>query len=155
MLTPLGDVRLACRMLLKDRTFTAATVATLAVCIAANVALFSIVYSVLLRPLPVPRAERLVLFYNSYPRAGSARGGSGVPDYYDRVRGVPAVQTLALYNTRNRSTGESGRPERVLTMGVTPSFFGVASVAAALGRVFTEDEGEVGHNNKVVLSYPF
>ena len=72
MVITVRDIRLALRLLLKDKTFSLATVATLAICIAANIALFSIVYSVLLRPLPVPRADRLVLLYNSYPRAGSA-----------------------------------------------------------------------------------
>jgi len=155
MAMPLRDTRLAVRLLLKDKTFSLATVATLGICIGANILLFSIVYSVLLRPLPVPEADRLVRVYNSYPRAGSARSGSGVPDYYDRLKGVPAIETLALYNTRNRSTGEAGRPERILSMAVTPSFFRVAGVQAAFGRVFSEDEGELGHETKGVLSYPF
>jgi predicted permease len=151
--SPLHDVRFAIRLLWKDKAFSIATILTLAVCIGANTALFSIVYSVLLRPLPVPESERLVLLYNSYPRAGAERGGSGVPDYVDRVKGITALETLSLFDTRNRSTGESGRPERVLSMGVTPSFFRVARVKALLGRTFTEDEGEIGHEDKVLLSH--
>ena len=73
--SPLHDVRFACRLLWKDKAFSLATVLTLAVCIGANTALFSIVYSVLLKPLPVPESERLVLLYNSYPRR---RGGARV-----------------------------------------------------------------------------
>jgi predicted permease len=153
--SPLHDARFALRLLWKDKAFSIATILTLAVCIGANTTLFSIVYSVLLRPLPVPESERLVLLYNSYPRAGAERGGSGIPDYVDRVKGVAALETLSLFNTRNRSTGESGRPERVLSMGVTPSFFRVARVKAMLGRTFTEDEGEIGHEDKVVLSHAF
>ena len=152
---PLHDTRLALRLLWKDKAFSLATVLTLTICIGANTALFSIVYSVLLRPLPVPESGRLVLLYNSYPRAGAERGASGVPDYYDRLKGVPAIETLALFNTRNRSTGETGRPERVLGMGVTPSFFRVAGVKAEVGRTFSEDEGEVGHEDRVVLSHQF
>jgi predicted permease len=152
---PLHDTRLALRLLWKDKAFSLATVLTLTLCIGANTALFSIVYSVLLRPLPVPESGRLVLLYNSYPRAGAERGGSGVPDYDDRLEGVPAIETLALFNTRNRSTGEAGRPERVLGMGVTPSFFRVAGVKAEVGRTFSEDEGEVGHEDRVVLSHRF
>jgi len=151
--SPLHDARFAIRLLWKDKAFSIATILTLAVCIGANTALFSIVYSVLLRPLPVPESERLVLLYNSYPRAGAERGGSGVPDYVDRVKGITALETLSLFDTRNRSTGESGRPERVLSMGVTPSFFRVARVKALLGRTFTEDEGEIGHEDKVLLSH--
>jgi putative ABC transport system permease protein len=151
----LRDVRVGARLLLKDKGFSLATVITLAVCIGANTVLFSVVNSVLLRPLPVPEAGRLVLLYNSYPRAGAERGASGVPDYYDRVRGLTAVEALSLFNLRNRAAGEAGRPERVLGMGVTPSFFRVAQVKAEIGRTFTEDEGEIGHDDKVVLSYPF
>lgn len=152
---PLHDTRFALRLLWKDKAFSLATVLTLTLCIGANTALFSIVYSVLLRPLPVPESGRLVLLYNSYPRAGAERGGSGVPDYYDRLEGIPAIETLALFNTRGRSAGEAGRPERVHGMGVTPSFFRVAGVKAEVGRTFSEDEGEVGHEDRVVLSHRF
>jgi len=151
----LHDAQFACRLLWKDKAFSLATVLTLAVCIGANTALFSIVYSVLLKPLPVPESDRLVLVYNGYPRAGAVRGGSGVPDYLDRVKGASAIETLALFNTGNRTTGESGRPERVRGMGVTPSFFRVARVEAALGRTFTDDEAEPGNADKVVLSHAF
>jgi len=60
-----------------------------------------------------------------------------------------------LWTTRNRAAGEPGRPERVLVMGVTPSFFRVARVQAERGRTFTEQEGEPGQEDKVILSYPY
>jgi predicted permease len=151
----LNDLRVGARLLWKDRAFTLATLLTLTLCIGANTALFSIVHSVLLRPLPVPEAGRLVLLYNSYPKAGADRGSSGVPDYFDRVKGLTALESLCLFNTRNRATGEAGRPERVRVMAVTPSFFRVARVKAALGRTFTKDEGEIGRDDKVVLSHPY
>ena len=151
----LHDVTFALRLLWKDKAFALAAVLTLAVCIGANTALFSIVYSVLLRPLPVPEPGRLVLLYNSYPRAGAERGANGAPDYFDRLRGMPALEALAMLSTANRTSGESGRPEQVLSMGVTPSFFRVTGVKAQLGRTFTEDEGEIGHEDKVLLSHAF
>jgi hypothetical protein len=104
----LHDARFALRLLWKDKGFTLAAVLGLAVCIGANTALFSIVYSVLLRPLPVPEPDRLVLLYNSYPRAGAERGANGAPDYVDRVKGVSALEALSLLSTASRSTGESG-----------------------------------------------
>jgi len=143
------------RSLWKDKAFSVATFLTLALCIGANTALFGIVHSVLFKPLPVPESDRLVFLYNSYPRAGADRGGSGVPDHLDRVKWMQAFQALALYNIRNRSTGESGRPERVLAMNVTPSFFRVARVEAELGRMFTELEGAPGHDDVVVLSHAY
>ena len=54
----------------------------------------------LLRPLPVPEADRLVTLYNSYPRAGVERASNGVPDYYDRLRETDVFEEQALYNTR-------------------------------------------------------
>jgi predicted permease len=153
--SPLRDVKFGVRVLWKDRAFSLATILTLTLCIAANSALFSIVNSVLLRPLPVPDAGRLVYLYNSYPKAGAERGSSGVPDYYDRLKGVPALESLALYTRRNVSLGERGRPERVGSLDVTPSFFRVARVKAEIGRTFTEEEGEIGHEDKVVLSHGF
>jgi len=149
------DLRFGFRLLRKDKTFSLAATLTLALCIGANTALFSIVHSVLLRPLPVPEADHLVLIYNSYPRAGADRGGAGVPDYYDRLKALTGLQALALFNTRSRATGESGRPEQVLSMGVTPSFFRVTGVAPELGRTFTEQEGEPGHDDRVLLSHAF
>jgi predicted permease len=145
----------AVRSLFGDRGFSAAAFLTLALCIAANTALFGVVHSVLLKPLPVPDSDRLVFIYNSYPGAGAERGGSGVPDYFDRVKGMPSLDSIALYDTRNRSTGETGRPERVLVMETTPSYFRVARVNAELGRTFVEAEGEPGHDDKVVLSHAY
>ena len=82
--TLLQDLRFAVRLLLKDRSFTATALLTLAVCIGANAAIFSIVRSVVLKPLPVPNADRIVMFHNNYPNAGAVRGSTGVPDYFDR-----------------------------------------------------------------------
>ncbi|HEX7486277.1 MAG TPA: ABC transporter permease [Vicinamibacterales bacterium] len=149
------NLAFAARSLWKDKSFSVAAFVTLALCIAANTALFSVVHSVLLKPLPVPESDRLVYLYNSYPGAGAERGGSGVPDYFDRVKGLTALESLALYDTRNRSTGESGRPERVRAMEVTPSFFRVARVNAELGRTFAEEEGELGREDKVLLSHAY
>ena len=79
----LQDLNFASRVLWKDRGFAATVVLTLAICIGANAAIFAIVNSVLLRPLPIPEADRLVTVYNGYPGAGVARGSTGVPDYFD------------------------------------------------------------------------
>ncbi len=85
MLTTLWqDLRFAARMLLKDRAFSVTALATLAICIGANAAILSIVRSVVLKPLPVPQADRIVMFHNNYPKAGAVKGSTGVPDYFDR-----------------------------------------------------------------------
>ena len=73
------------RLLWKDRGFTITTVATLALCVAANTAIFAVVHSVLLKPLPFPEADQMATIFNSYPGAGRSRASNGVPDYYDRL----------------------------------------------------------------------
>lgn len=149
------DLRFATRLLWKDRSFTLTTVLTLALCLAANTAIFAIVHSVLLRPLPFPEPERLVTVFNSYPGAGFGRAANGVPDYYDRLRDVTAFETLAVYRTSGVTIGgqQQGEVERVSGMPVTPSFFKLLEVQPFRGQLFTEKEAEPGHERKVVLSY--
>ena len=150
----LNDLRVGLRLLIKDKTFTIASVTTLALCIAANVVLFSIVDHVLLRPLPLPEADRLVLHGNQYPGAGACCGtSSGVPDYFDRLRETTVYDQQAMYTWSTVTIDQSGSPARVLAMNATPSLFRVLSVSPVFGRAFTDEEGEPGHENEVVLSY--
>src|SRR3954471_19063221 len=150
----ISDIRVGLRLLWKDKAFTLTAALTLALCIGANTALFSVVHNVLLRPLPVPESDRIVLMGNAYPGAGAAIGGSsGVPDYYDRLRDVTVFEEQALYNGRNHSIDQNGAPARVRGTQVTPSFFRLLRVTPALGRTFTEAEGEIGNEKKAVLSY--
>src|SRR5262245_44739465 len=104
----------------KARAFTAAVLVTLALCIGANSAIFSVVDSVLLRPLPFPEADRLVTLYNSYPKAGAEHASAGVPDYFDRLEGTTAFEKLALVRQRGFTVGERGSPERISGASVTP-----------------------------------
>ena len=141
----MNDLRLGLRLLWKDKAFTLTTVLTLAVCIGANTALFSIVHNVLLKPLPVPESERIVLMGNAYPGAGAAIGGSSsVPDYYDRLRDMDVFEEQAAYNDLSQSIDQDGAPVRIVVNRVTPSFFRLLRVAPALGRTFSEEDGEVG-----------
>jgi putative ABC transport system permease protein len=151
----LSDLRFATRLLWKDRGFAATAIITLAVCIGANAAIFAVVNSVLLQPLPVPHAEQLVHMYNSYPGAGleEGRGSTGVPDYYDRLRETDVFQEQALYNTRGVTLSGSGEAQRMIGMVSTPSLLRLLQVRPIRGRIFTEDEGELGKTNKVILTY--
>jgi putative ABC transport system permease protein len=147
------DLGLGLRLLVRDRAWSATVVLTLALCIGANTALFAVVYNVLLRPLPVPEPDRVLLLSNLYPKAGvTDSSNSGVPDYYDRMRAVSALGEQALFNHTNLAIGHEGQPTRVRVANVTPSFFRVFPVRPLVGRTFTETEGEVGNERKVVLS---
>ena len=147
------DLRFAVRLLLKDRGFTVTTLLTLALCIGANALIFAIVNSVLLRPLPVPNAERLMLVYNSYPKAGVERASTGVPDYYDRLRETDVFEELALYQERGVTIGGEGNAERITGLAGRPSLLRMLNARPVTGRIFNEDEGEPGADRKVILSF--
>src|ERR1041384_261956 len=141
----ISDLRVGLRLLWKDKAFTLTAALTLAVCIGANTALFSVVYTVLRRPLGAPESDRILLTSNSYPKAGAdTLGYSGVPDYYDRLRDVTAFEEQALFNSRSRTVSENGSPSRIRAVQATPSFFRLVRVAPRLGRTFTDAEGEIG-----------
>src|SRR5437867_4284486 len=150
------DVKFGIRLLWKDRGYSATAILTLAVCIGANAAIFTIVNSVLLRPLPVPESHRILLMANQYPKAGiglSAFTNSGVPDYYDRLRDVKVFEEQAMYNFTSQAIEINNTPERVRGMNATPSLFRLLRAAPALGRAFDDSEGEIGNEQKVILSY--
>lgn len=152
------DLRLALRLLRNDKAFSATAMLTLALCIGGNAALFSVVHHLLLRSLPVPEPERILLMSNQYPKASAEAGGStnsGVPDYFDRLRETTVYEEQALFNRSSVSIGQDGLPTRIRAMNATPSFFKVMGVSPALGRTFSEEEGELGSEKKVVLSDSF
>jgi putative ABC transport system permease protein len=147
------DARFALKLLARQKGFTAAALLTLALCIGANTAIFSVLNSVILRPLPFEGADRLVRIYNSYPRAGIERGGASAPDYFDRLEHVPALDAVAMIQPRGVTIGEEGLPERAVAAAVTPSFFAMLGVPAAMGRTFVDAEGEPGNERHAILSH--
>ena len=153
------DIRFAFRQLWKDKAFLFTAGLTLALCIGANTTIFSVVNSVILQPLDVPEPQRLVTMWNAYPGAmassgdGRLRGGNGVPDFYDRRALINAFDEVAVYRYRGRSIEIEGTPQRVTAQLTTPSFFPLLHAEAALGRTFTESEGEPGQESVVVLSH--
>src|SRR5262249_18696263 len=153
----LSDLRFAVRLLWKDRGFAATAIITLAVCIGANAAIFAVVNSVLLQPLPVPHAEQLVHMSNEYPGAGvsDGRGSTGVVDYFDRLRETDVFQEQALYNTRGVTlSGNGAEAERITSMLATPSMLRLLQVKPIRGRLFSEQEdGDIGKTQKVILTY--
>ena len=120
------DLRHAIRLVRKAPAFTATALLTLALCLGANLAIFAVVDSVLLRPLPFPAADRLVRVFNTYPKAGVPDDGCSVTNYYERRGHLPAFSALAAYREGTAIVGEPGATERELVMRVTPDFFATA-----------------------------
>ena len=156
MNTLFRDLKTGIKMLWKDRAFAGTVVLTLAICIGANAAIFTIVHSVLLKPLPAPESDRILFISNQYPGAGVPETYSvGVADYLDRRRELKVFEDEAMFRSEDRAVAINGVPERVTAMRVTPSFFRVLRTTPALGRGFTDAEGELGNEEKVVLSDGF
>ncbi len=147
------EIRVALRAMLRDKTYALPVLVTLALCVAANAVVFTVVSSVVLRPLPLPEPERLVHVANSYPKAGVEEADNSVPDYYDRRQAIHAFADLALYDSVGRTLGTAAGAERVTGMVATPSLFSLLRARAARGRTLIESDGVPGQEQKVVLSY--
>ena len=145
-------LRYAVRSLFKAPAFTTIAVLTLALCIGANSAIFSVLNAILFKPYPWPNSERLVYIHNTYPLIGLTRAGCSIPDYLDRRNGVTALEESALVTGASLNLASEGTPEQVEGRRVTPSFFPMLKVGPALGRTFTEDEAQIGAGKTVVLS---
>ncbi len=149
------DLLFALRVLRRDRAYAAAVILTLAICLGANTAIFTVVRSVLQRPLPYPESSRLVSSFDGFPGAGVERAGTSVPNYMDRRAMTDIFSSVALYQWWGFKVGQGSGSEQISSMNVTPSFFTVLGARAERGRVFTEDEGTPGKHKVAVLSHAF
>lgn len=150
----LQELRQALRSIAKARGFTATVLLTLGVCLGANTAIFTIVNSVLLRPIPVPGGEDLVILSNRYPNAGVRNSfNSGVVDYFERRSALTGLEEQAIFRQGNDTVEIQGTPQRVEVTRATPAFFRLLKVVPALGRDFQSQDGEPGSERKVILSH--
>jgi predicted permease len=150
----MNNIRYAFRQLRKAPAFTLTALATIAICLGANLAIFAVINSILLRPLPFPDADRLVGIYNTYPKAGVENDGSSITNYYERRGNIPALSSLSIYMERSEVVGEPGSTEQMGVIRISPDFFATLGVRPALGRTFTEEES-IGQKNVVILTDGF
>ena len=148
----MSNLRLAFRQLIKNPAFSAVAIVTLALGIGANTAIFSIVNAVLLRPLPYPDADRIMVLNES---SGPGQDYSvALPDYFDWRNGNTVFEHLAATHKESRNlSGVPGRePERISCASVTRNFFNIVGLPPKIGRTFSEDEDKVGAPSVVVIS---
>src|ERR671924_1887560 len=107
------DIRYALRSLRKQPIFTLIAVLTLTLGIGANTAIFSLLYQILLRPLPYPDAERLVFIWNTYPLMGLPQASVSIPDYIDRKMQAPAFEEATLFPMGSVGLTTHGKPEQL------------------------------------------
>ena len=143
------------RLLWKERAFTSTVLITLAICTGANAAIFSVVNTVLLAPLPFADPDRLVVISNSYPGAGVPRASNGATDYFIRRERIQAFESIAQFQEWGHTVGEAGVTERTRSMRVTASFFPMLGVRPMLGRGFREEEMDPGNEQVVILSHAY
>jgi predicted permease len=146
------DLRYAVRLMRKTPGFTITALATLALCIGANLTIFAVVDSVLLRPLPFPAADRLMSVYNTYPKAGVPNDGCSLPNYYERRGHIAAFSGLAVYRDAMAVVGDTGATEQMPVSRVSPDFFSTLGLSPVMGRAFTEAETAQGKNDAVILT---
>ena len=146
-----GDVRYGLRLLRKTPGFTTITILTLAIGIGANTALFSIADRVVLRPLPYPDSERLLILWSKPP------GGGIMPvspaNFLDIKRQNHVFAELAAVSMAQFKTSIDGVAERMAGFRATGNFFDMLGVRPALGRGFGQDEDRTGAERVAVLSY--
>src|SRR4051794_37762568 len=147
----ISDLRYSFRQLRKAPGFAATALATIAICLGANLAIFAVINSILLRPLPFPDADQLVTIYNTYPNAGVENDGSSFTNYYERRGNIPALASLSIYREGGEVVGDPGSTEQIAVMRISPDFFATLGVNHALGRTFTEEEAAVAENNGVLI----
>jgi predicted permease len=148
-------VRYAIRLLRKSPGFTFTALATLALCLGANLTIFAVVDSVLLRPLPFPASDRLVGIFNSYPIAGVPNDGISLTNYYERRGRIAALESISIYRGGTAIVGETGATAREYISLVSPEFFATLGLGPVMGRAFTEAETTYETSRVAILTDAF
>jgi putative ABC transport system permease protein len=142
------------RMLLKRPSLTLVAIMAIALGIGANTAIFSVVNTVLLQPLPYPQPQQLVkLASEQRTQAPDGDGTFSVPDFLDLQQQSKTLEYVATYQRSGTMLTEGGEPERLIGAAVTADYFPLLGVKPVLGRVFTRDEDKPGAAQVIVLSY--
>ena len=158
MISLLQDIRYALRQLRKNPGFTAVAVLTVALGIAANTTIFSVMNATILQPLPFSDADRLVLVWETYGKGPDNLNIISAPNYQDFRRQNHVFEDIAILDSAGRgynlsAAGNSREPEQVSGLRVSSSFFNVLGVQPFLGRRFLPEEEIRGKDHEVILSY--
>ncbi|HEX8633081.1 MAG TPA: ABC transporter permease [Pyrinomonadaceae bacterium] len=147
------DLRFGLRMLLKNPGFTIVAVIALALGIGANSAIFSVVNTVLLRPLPYPDPDRLVMVWEDRTKGGFPRDTPAAGNYTDWRDQNQVFEGMAAIASLSFNLTGMGEPERIEGKRVSAGLFPLLGVEPQLGRTFLPEEDQPGANRVVVLSH--
>ncbi len=149
------EFRHALRNLRQSPGFTLVTVATLALGIGANVAIFTVAKSVLLDPLPYPEPERVMVIQESNPSAGFPRFSVSPLDYLDFHDRNQTFEAMAAVSGASFALTGGDQPQRLRGVRVTGEYFDVYGIRPVLGKVITPENDTVGAERVVVLGHGF
>ena len=149
------DLRHALRLLWKSKRITATTLITLALCIGATTAIFSSVYSLMLKPLPYQEPERIVELYTSASKAGLNRMPANVPMYLDYSQNGTSYEGLALWTFFYGLVGDKSSVARVPAARATAEIFDILRLKPVHGAFFTKEQNRPGNDKVVVLTQSY
>jgi predicted permease len=151
----LRDARFAWRMLVKNPGFTLIAIITLALGIGANVATFSIVYAVLLRPLPFPQPQRLVRVFDDLRGANVQNVGMSVPELWDLQQHSGVFEDISVVWPISADLSGGDHPERIEVLATSPNYFTLLGAWPRIGRAYTQQDSVPGFIDGVILSDGF
>src|SRR5204862_5492095 len=147
----LSEIKVVLRGLAKTPAFTAIAIATLALAIGANSAVFSLINALLARPLPYGQPAKLALIWERFGAQGMDRIPCSPPEYLDLEKEFQSGTGLAAFNYQTFNVGGGDVPERISGAVVTPSLFPLLGVEPIKGRVFAREEQGEGHDDVIVI----
>ncbi|HEU5453971.1 MAG TPA: ABC transporter permease [Terriglobales bacterium] len=149
----LQDLRYGLRQMLHNPGFALIAVLTLALGIGANTAMFSVLEAVVLRQLPYPQPRQLMALYEGNPAKGFPRFAVSPPNFLDWQAQNHTFSYLAALNRESWTLTGHGEPRRLRTLVATADIFHVYGMEPALGRGFSAEDAQIGHQHVVVLSH--
>jgi predicted permease len=149
------DLRYALRMLLKSPGFTVVAMLTLALGIGANVAIFSVAYAVVLRPLPFPHPEQLVRVFDDLRGTNGQDVGMSAPELWDLQDRSGVFQEISAVAPGNSAIGGNDRTVRAEALVTSPDYFDLLGAKPQLGRVYTAQDAGPGFLEPAVISSGF
>lgn len=148
----LQEIRFAIRSLAKSPAFVIIAIATLALAIGANSAVFSLINALLIRPLPYQEPSRIALIWEQFATQGLDRIPCSPPEYLDLEKEFQSGTGLAAFNYQTFNLGGGDLPERISGAAVTSSLFPLLGVEPIKGRTFAREEQGEGHDDVIVIS---
>jgi putative ABC transport system permease protein len=146
----MGNLRYSIRMLRKNLSLTAAVVLTLTLGIGATTAIYTVVYAVLLAPMPYPHPEQLVMVWS---KVSGHDNGISAGDFLDWSQQNHSFQQLAAFTGGSFNLATAEQPEQVVGKQTTPGWFAMQGIPFLFGRDFLPEEGIPGRDREVILTY--